>query len=120
MKTYNVLVHENTTYRVAVEATSADEAELKAEDVIITADPVQRDAMCVAVYERQTEVKGQFMNKRATDARSMLQGDVSEEAIIDAITDLIHLCSHLNLDWERVTAQAEYHFDQEAAEGEEV
>jgi hypothetical protein len=48
----------------------------------------------------------------------MLQGDVSEEAIIDAVTDLIHLCSHLNLDWERVTTQAEWHYEQEAAEGE--
>jgi hypothetical protein len=59
MKTYNVLVHENITYRVAVEATSADEAELKAEVKIINADPVQRDAMCIAVYERQAEVEGE-------------------------------------------------------------
>jgi hypothetical protein len=59
MKTYSVLVHENITYRVAVEATSADEAELKAEDVIINADPAQRDSMCVAVYERQAEVEGE-------------------------------------------------------------
>ena len=59
MKTYNVKVHESVTYRVAVEATSADEAELKAEEKIINADPAQRDAMCVAVYERQAEVEGE-------------------------------------------------------------
>ena len=59
MKTYNVKVHESVTYRVAVEATSADEAELKAEEKIINADPVQRDSMCVAVYERQAEVEGE-------------------------------------------------------------
>ena len=59
MKTYSVLVHENLTYRVAVEATSADEAEAMAEEKIINADPVQRDAMCIAVYERQAEVEGE-------------------------------------------------------------
>ena len=59
MKTYSVLVHENITYRVAVEATSADEAEAMAEEKIINADPVQRDAMCIAVYERQAEVEGE-------------------------------------------------------------
>jgi hypothetical protein len=58
MKTYSVLVHENITYRVAVEATSANEAEAMAEEKIINADPVQRDAMCIAVYERQTKVEG--------------------------------------------------------------
>jgi hypothetical protein len=41
-----------------------------------------------------------------------------EDQVIDAVTDLIHLCAQYDLDWERVTAQAEYHFELEAAEGE--
>jgi hypothetical protein len=41
-----------------------------------------------------------------------------EDQVIDAVTDLIHLCDYLGIDWERVTAQAEYHFELEAAEGE--
>ncbi len=62
--------------------------------------------------------QAELMAAYVADARSMLQGDVSEESIIDAVTDLIHLCAQYNLDWERVTAQAEYHFELEAAEGE--
>ena len=41
-----------------------------------------------------------------------------EDQVIDAVTDLIHLCAQYDLDWERVTDQAEWHFDQDAAEGE--
>jgi hypothetical protein len=57
MKTYTVKVHEHVTYRVVVSATSADEAEVVAEAKIINADPAQRDAMCIAVYGRQTEIE---------------------------------------------------------------
>jgi hypothetical protein len=43
-----------------------------------------------------------------------------EDQVIDAVTDLIHLCAQYNLDWERVTDQAEWHYEQEAAEGEQA
>jgi hypothetical protein len=63
------------------------------------------------------------MNKHIENAMRMLNQpsivDV-EGQVIDAVADLIHLCAQYNLDWERVTAQAEYHFELEAAEGEEV
>jgi len=63
------------------------------------------------------------MKSRIDNAMRMLNQpsivDV-EDCIIDAVADLIHLCAQYNLDWERVTAQAEYHFELEAAEGEEV
>ncbi len=63
------------------------------------------------------------MNKHIDNAMRML-GEPSivdvEDHVIDAVTDLIHLCAQYNLDWEDVTARAEYHFEQEAAEGEEV
>ena len=61
------------------------------------------------------------MKSRIDNAMRMLNQpsivDV-EDQVIDAVTDLIHLCSHLNLDWENVTRQAEWHYEQEAAEGE--
>jgi hypothetical protein len=57
-RTYSVKVHEQATYRVVVKAKSADEAELKAEEAYLNADSAERDAMCIAVYDRQTEIEG--------------------------------------------------------------
>jgi hypothetical protein len=64
------------------------------------------------------------MNKHIDNAVRMLGNPpvVSlnglEDQVIDAVTDLIHLCDYLGIDWERVTDQAEWHYEQEAAEGE--
>jgi hypothetical protein len=61
------------------------------------------------------------MKSRIDNAMRMLNQpsivDV-EDCIIDAVADLIHLCAQYDLDWERVTTQAEWHYEQEAAEGE--
>jgi hypothetical protein len=60
------------------------------------------------------------MNSHTINALRML-GEPSisevEETIVDALTDLIHLCVALDLDWERMTDQAEWHFDQYESHG---
>lgn len=55
------------------------------------------------------------MSKYSDNAMRMLgQPSINEkeERIVDALTDLIHLCMEDGYDWERVVDQAEYHYDQ--------